>query len=149
MSEKEKLVCYHCGLEMTEAETVWFDNKPFCCNGCKTVYEILNQNSLSEYYTINDTPGIKTDNIDASIKKKYEYLDSEEIEKKLLEFNDQQTKIVNFYIPNIHCSSCIWVLENLDKLNENISHSEELNIGLKVIDQNKSNWTECHGMQKK
>ncbi len=124
MSKKEKLTCYHCGLEMTEAETVWFDGKPFCCNGCKTVYEILNKNSLSQYYTINETPGIKTDEIDDSIKQKYAYLDEPEIEQKLLEFNDGNIKIVNFYIPNIHCSSCIWVLENLDKLNENISHSE-------------------------
>ncbi len=124
MSKKEKLTCYHCGLEMTEAETVWFDGKPFCCNGCKTVYEILNKNSLTQYYTINDTPGVKTENIDESIKQKYAYLDKPEIEKKLLEFDDGQTKVVNFYIPNIHCSSCIWVLENLDRLNEHISHSE-------------------------
>ncbi len=124
MSQKEKLTCYHCGLEMTEAETVWFDDKPFCCNGCKTVYEILNKNSLSQYYTINETPGIKNDQIDENIKQKYAYLDKPEIEAKLLEFDDGQTKVVNFYIPNIHCSSCIWVLENLDKLNHNISHSE-------------------------
>ena len=124
MASKEKLTCYHCGLEMTEAETVWFDNKPFCCNGCKTVYEILNQNQLSQYYTINDTPGIKTENIDESIKQKYAYLDNAEIEKKLLEFDDGNIKIVNFYIPNIHCSSCIWVLEHLDQLNKNITHSE-------------------------
>ncbi len=124
MSQKEKLVCYHCGLKMSESETVWFDGKPFCCNGCKTVYEILNQNKLSKYYTINETPGIKTDQIDAEIKQKYAYLDQPDIEKQLLEFDDGTTKVVNFYIPNIHCSSCIWVLENLDKLNENISHSE-------------------------
>ncbi len=123
-NKKEKLVCYHCGLEMTEAETVWFDGKPFCCNGCRTVYEILNKNQLSQYYKINETPGIKTDQIDENIRKKYAYLDNEEIEKKLLEFDDGATKVVNFYIPNIHCSSCIWVLENLDRLNENISYSE-------------------------
>ncbi len=122
--KKEKLVCYHCGLEMSEAETVWFDGKPFCCNGCKTVYEILNKNQLSQYYKMNETPGVKTDEIDEQIKQKYAYLDKPEIEKQLLEFDDGQTKVVNFYIPNIHCSSCIWVLEHLDKINENISRSE-------------------------
>ena len=120
----KKLTCYHCGLEMTESETVWFDGKPFCCNGCKTVYEILNQNQLTQYYTINENPGIKTDDIDEGIKQKYAYLDNPDIEKKLLEFDDSNTKIVNFYIPNIHCSSCIWVLEHLDKLNPAIKHSE-------------------------
>ena len=124
MSQKDRLTCYHCGLEMSEDEAVWFDDKPFCCNGCKTVYEILNQNKLSKYYKINHAPGIKTDQIDEQIKQKYAYLDDPDIEEKLLEFDDGTTKVVNFYIPNIHCSSCIWVLENLDKLNENISHSE-------------------------
>ncbi len=124
METKKKLTCYHCGLEMTESETVWFDDKPFCCNGCKTVYEILNQSSLEKYYKINETPGIKTDAIDEEIKQKYAYLDKPEIEEKLLEFNDGQTKVVNFYVPNIHCSSCIWVLENLDRINPHISHSE-------------------------
>ena len=124
MSSKQKLTCYHCGLEMSEAETVWFDDKPFCCNGCKTVYEILNKNALSQYYTIQETPGIKVDDIDNSIRQKFAYLDKPEIEKKLLEFDDGQIKVVNFYIPNIHCSSCIWVLENLDRLHEGILHSE-------------------------
>ena len=123
-NHQQKLTCYHCGLEMSESETVWFDDKPFCCNGCKTVYEILNQNQLSQYYKINENPGIKTDEIDKSIKQKYAYLDNPDIEKKLLEFDDGNTKIVNFYIPNIHCSSCIWVLEHLDKLNADINHSE-------------------------
>ncbi len=124
MSSKEKLTCYHCGLEMSENETVWFDDKPFCCNGCKTVYEILNQNKLTQYYKINEAPGIKTEQIDQHIKQKYAYLDEPDIEKKLLEFEDGPVKIVNFYIPNIHCSSCIWVLENLDKINPYITHSE-------------------------
>jgi len=124
MAKKEKLTCYHCGLEMSESETVWFDEKPFCCNGCKTVYEILNQNQLSQYYKINETPGLKTDQVDEEIKQKYAYLDKPEIVDKLLEFDDGTTKVVNFYIPNIHCSSCIWVLENLDRLNPAVVHSE-------------------------
>jgi len=124
MAKKEKLTCYHCGLEMTESEAVWFDDKAFCCNGCKTVYEILNKSSLEKYYTINEAPGIKTDAIDEEIKQKYAYLDKAEIVEKLLEFNDGQTAVVNFYVPNIHCSSCIWVLENLDKINPHITHSE-------------------------
>jgi len=32
--------CFHCGLDATNSG-ITFDNKSFCCNGCKTVYEIL------------------------------------------------------------------------------------------------------------
>ncbi|HAR74484.1 MAG TPA: hypothetical protein DCR77_13920, partial [Flavobacteriaceae bacterium] len=33
--------CFHCG-QRIEEEVIQFDEKDFCCQGCKTVYEILN-----------------------------------------------------------------------------------------------------------
>ncbi len=107
--------CYHCGAECN-SNTIIFDNKPFCCNGCKTVYEILNQNELTCYYDFDQAPGT----IPAEIKGKYDYLDNEKIAKQLIEFDDGNVSVVNFYIPSIHCSSCIWVLENLDRLDKGV-----------------------------
>lgn len=37
--------CFHCG-QRIEEEVIQFDEKDFCCQGCKTVYEILNVNNL-------------------------------------------------------------------------------------------------------
>ena len=110
--------CYHCGLDCGK-NPVYFNDKCFCCNGCKTVYEILNQNELSCYYDLEQTPG----NIPKEIQGKFDYLKDPEIEKKLLEFTDGSTSVVEFYIPAIHCSACIWVLENLEKLNPSIVNS--------------------------
>ncbi len=110
-----KETCYHCGIECN-SNTVVFDNKPFCCNGCKTVYEILNQNELSCYYDFDQAPGT----IPLEIQGKYDYLDNEDIANKLIEFDDGNVSVVNFYIPKIHCSSCIWVLENLDRLDKGV-----------------------------
>ncbi len=114
-NKMSKEICFHCGAECSSG-TVMFDNKPFCCNGCKTVYEILNQNELTCYYDLDQTPGT----IPAEIKGKYDYLDNEDIANKLIEFNDGNVSVVNFYIPSIHCSSCIWVLENLDRLDKGV-----------------------------
>ncbi|MGV6844529.1 MAG: heavy metal translocating P-type ATPase, partial [Lutibacter sp.] len=111
----EAKTCYHCGLDCGK-DAVNFNDKCFCCNGCKTVYEILNANELNCYYDFNNAPGT----IPAEIKGKYDYLDTKDIESKLIEFNDGEIAVVNFYIPSIHCSSCIWVLENLFKLNKHI-----------------------------
>ena len=113
-----KTNCYHCGLDCGKRPIV-FDEKDFCCNGCKTVYEILNTSELGCYYDFEATPGT----IPSDIKGKYNYLENEEIVEKLLEFNDGETAVVEFYIPSIHCSSCIWVLENLSKLNGGITTS--------------------------
>ena len=107
--------CYHCGTEC-ESEEIKIDDKFFCCNGCKTVYEILNQHDLCDYYDLESNPGT----IPSDIQGKYDYLDNESIADKLLDFNDGDTAVINLFIPTIHCSSCIWVLENLDKLKKGV-----------------------------
>jgi len=110
--------CYHCGASCGKSPKI-FDEKQFCCNGCKTVYEILSSNELGCYYDLQSTPGT----IPSDIKGKYNYLENEDIIEKLLEFNDMETSVVEFFIPSIHCSSCIWILENLTKLNSGVTTS--------------------------
>ncbi|MBV7440150.1 heavy metal translocating P-type ATPase metal-binding domain-containing protein [Weeksellaceae bacterium TAE3-ERU29] len=111
--------CYHCGQEC-EKDLIKFDEKSFCCNGCKTVYEILNQNNLADYYELNKVPGIqpKTKN-----KHAFEFLDTPEIFEKVIDFNDDGVAVVTFDVPVIHCSSCVWVLESLNELKSGILYS--------------------------
>lgn len=95
-------------------------DKIFCCQGCKTVYEILHENDLTYYYDIQNSPGISPKEIEG----KYDFLENESIVNKLLEFNDGGTQVVSFLIPSIHCSSCIWILENLNKLFPDVKSSQ-------------------------
>ena len=111
--------CYHCG-DSCKEDIIKIDDKSFCCNGCKTVYEIFSENDLTCYYNFQDNPGA----IPTEIKGKYDFLDNTKIIEKLLDFNDNDNQIVTLYIPHIHCSSCIWVLENLQKLNNKIISSQ-------------------------
>ena len=119
--------CFHCGLDTTST-LILFDDKSFCCNGCKTVYEIFSSNDLTSYYDLQDAPGATPKEIEG----KYDFLDNTKIVDKLLEFNDDKVQIVNLYIPHIHCSSCIWVLENLNKLQPHIN-SSLVNFGEKSV----------------
>ncbi|TBX67539.1 HAD family hydrolase [Flavobacterium silvisoli] len=112
--------CFHCGNEVVKKEEILFDDRSFCCNGCKTVYEIFSQNDLSCYYDFQANPGATPQDI----KGKYDFLANENIVDKLLEFKENSTHIVSLYIPHIHCSSCIWILENLQKLQAGISTSQ-------------------------
>ena len=111
--------CYHCGNDC-DSNPIYKEDKPFCCNGCKTVYEILSENDLACYYDFELSPG----KIPEEIKGKYNYLNDEKIVEKLYDFVDNEISVITFYIPHIHCSSCIWVLENLDRLNKSIISSQ-------------------------
>jgi len=55
---------------------------------------------------------------------KYNYLETPSIAEKLLEFNDGEHQVINLFIPSIHCSSCIWILENLHKISPGILQSQ-------------------------
>lgn len=112
--------CFHCGNDLVEAEEIQFDEKSFCCTGCKTVYEIFSLNDLTCYYDFENAPGATPQDI----KGKYDFLDNQDIVAKLLDFKEENTQIVSLYIPHIHCSSCIWILENLNRLNNGITASQ-------------------------
>jgi Cu+-exporting ATPase len=111
--------CFHCG-DACNNGVVIHNEKAFCCNGCKTVYDILHDNNLDYYYELEQSPGITPN----AINGKFDYLNNDIIIKELLNFNEGDTQIVSFLIPVIHCSSCIWILENLNKLNPNILTSQ-------------------------
>lgn len=111
--------CYHCGDDCGR-NIISFDEKEFCCNGCKTVYEIFSSNNLSYYYDLQAAAGASP----KEVNNKYDFLENTAIVEKLIEFDDGHLQIVNLYIPHIHCSSCIWVLENLNKINSSVTSSQ-------------------------
>ena len=112
--------CFHCGQNIIK-ERIPFDDKVFCCAGCKSVFEILNANDLGTFYELNKRSGIRPDGAQNS---QFDYLDTPEIFDKVTDFSEGTTTLVNFKIPVIHCSSCIWLLESLHTLNSNIHYSQ-------------------------
>ncbi|MCK9426850.1 MAG: heavy metal translocating P-type ATPase metal-binding domain-containing protein [Ignavibacteriaceae bacterium] len=120
ISQEIDIVCYHCG-EICPSDAIHKDEKIFCCQGCKVVYEILNEKNLCTYYDLNESPGKTQQTL--LLKNKYEYLDDAELTGKLLDFSDGKISTVTFFIPQMHCSSCIWLLENLFKIHHEILQS--------------------------
>lgn len=111
--------CFHCGQDI-EKERISFDEKIFCCNGCKSVYEILNSNNLGNFYELNKNSGIRPD----ENLSQFDYLDTHEVFEKIVDFSEGNISVVTFKIPVIHCSSCIWLLESLHDINSNINYSQ-------------------------
>lgn len=113
-------VCYHCGEECRD-EILHSDDHEFCCDGCLTVYDLLKESDLCQYYNIEGAQGISPD---ASFYKgKYDHLDLPEVYGKMIEFTDGRLTTVYWYIPKMHCSSCIWLLEHLYRLNPAVRSS--------------------------
>jgi Cu+-exporting ATPase len=111
-------ICFHCG-EALPASPLLKDDRKFCCIGCVGVYSILHEHNLADYYAYNDVPG-QTQKLKGL---NYDYLNEPEIASGLVDYQDAQITIITLYIPNIHCSSCIWLLESLHKINPAITES--------------------------
>jgi len=114
-----KAFCFHCG-DACRNDIV-YDGKHFCCDGCKAVYDILNSNELCDYYTISEHAGFTAK--EKNISARYDFLDKPDIANKLLTFRSDKLCVVQFYVPKIHCASCIWLLENMQKLRDGVLES--------------------------
>ena len=104
--------CYHCGESCGEA--IELDNKYFCCDGCKMVFTLLDENGLCQYYDLTDMPGVSAKG--NFLAEKFNYLDNAAIQEQLIQFKVGDQAHVVFYLPQIHCVSCVWLLENLHKI---------------------------------
>lgn len=117
---KTETLCYHCG-DDCKSQPIEFSDKSFCCQGCLSVYQLLNSNNMDEYYCLNQQPGQK---IESLPKEKFAFLEEESVIDKLLLFRNKEQAQVSFYLPQMHCSSCLWLLENLSAISENIIYSQ-------------------------
>lgn len=119
-STTEVRTCYHCG-DTIRGEQVEHDGKLFCCSGCKIVYEILEQNNLCQYYSFEKSPGVQPAAIETN---RFDFLTDEGVQKQLLNFSNGKVATVTLNVPSIHCSSCIWLLEHLYRLDAGITSSQ-------------------------
>jgi P-type Cu+ transporter len=116
----QQVQCYHCG-ENCISGKIHLEEKIFCCEGCKMVFQIINQNGLCNYYDLNEKPGI---NQRITVRKdKFAFLDDKNIRAKLISFQDDTQTHITFYLPQVHCSSCLYLLENLHRLDKGIISS--------------------------
>jgi Cu+-exporting ATPase len=83
---------------------------------------LLNENNLCVYYNLDKNPGIKAKG--KFVSDRFAYLDDEATIKKLVQFSSDTQTNISFSLPQMHCSSCIYLLENLHRINPGIIKSQ-------------------------
>lgn len=109
--------CFHCGEDCAD-EVITQEDKNFCCRGCQTVHDILHNSGLDTYYALENTPGASQKTSQTSTQ--WTSLDLPEVQTSLVDFREGEISRVTLFLPAIHCSACIWLLERLPQLNPNI-----------------------------
>ncbi|WPR73905.1 heavy metal translocating P-type ATPase [Algoriphagus sp. NG3] len=121
ISSVKSVSCFHCGEACGESH-LQVDDKKFCCQGCKLVYQVLADNDMCAYYDIAAYPGESQKDSQAK-PNKFDYLKDEQTATSLLDFQNESEGHLTFQIPSIHCASCIWLLENLFQIHSGIFYS--------------------------
>ena len=114
------VICFHCGEQCDDI--IEMDEKSFCCEGCKQVYLLLDENNLCTYYNFEKNPGIKAKG--KFISERFAYLDDAVTAQKLVQFSSGTQTNVTFKLPQMHCSSCVFLLENLHRIEPGIIKSQ-------------------------
>ena len=112
--------CTHCGDSCDDS--IKSQDEFFCCYGCKAVYELLETSGLDRYYSETSLENRSWSELKG--ERKYGFLDNEDIQKQLLKFKSETLSVIKFFLPGIHCSSCIYLLEHLPKLDRSIVRAE-------------------------
>jgi len=98
------------------------EGKAFCCFGCQTVFSLLTESGLEQFYELNAAPGARIR--EPARRARWAFLDDPAIQEQLLDFADERQARVTLHLPAIHCVACVWLLENLFKLHPGIGHSQ-------------------------
>lgn len=106
--------CSHCqntfSLDALEKCTEGERELYFCCNGCKSVYYLLQEHQIQGFYT-----RLKNTTLAPPIQQisNYSYYDSQNFEQKYIKTTTPTQAQITILIHNIHCSACIWLNETM------------------------------------
>ena len=109
-----KPTCFHCG-DQLGFRPIIYQEKSFCCSGCKSVFQLLSSNDLVDFYKFERSPGTKPVQ---TTNDKYAFLDIPEIKKRYVKFEDEQL-INSFFLQILN------ILQNL--------RQEQTSINIAVI----------------
>jgi Cu+-exporting ATPase len=85
------------------------------------VYQILSDNGLGRFYTIDAAPGVRPPE---AMPSEYAALDQPDVRRRVVDFSNGTMTRVTFRIPAMHCAACVWLLENLYRLVPGVGRSE-------------------------
>ena len=83
--------------------------RPFCCNGCRSVCEAIYAAGLDGFY--RRTPEGEVLGPPPEPPKQLALFDLDEVQEEFVDSLDE-TREINLLVEGIHCAACVWLIEN-------------------------------------
>lgn len=115
-------VCKHCG-DPCGVRAIRASGEAFCCRGCASVFTLLRESGLDAFYGAGPTPGVSQRKAQRAAAR-FAALDLPEVRSRFVDFDDGERACVTFAVPDLHCASCLWLVERLWRVNDGIVRAE-------------------------
>jgi P-type Cu2+ transporter len=112
---RPELVCAHCGLPVPFDRSDSPEPERFCCDGCRSVYAVLQAAGLDDYYRHREA----SDQTRASPRlshRKFQELDDSAFQAQHCRALEEGVSSVEFFLEGIHCSACVWLVERVSRV---------------------------------
>ena len=116
------VICRHCGDACGHDARVT-GNGTFCCAGCESVFDVIAASGLKAFYACDVAPGVSQRKFRGP-DDRFASLDDPATARRLVCEMGGARAVVTFHVPAIHCSSCLWLLEQLWRFDAAILRSE-------------------------
>jgi Cu+-exporting ATPase len=87
------------------------------------VHDLLAQSGLRQFYELGRHPGVRVRPSGEETHQRWSYLDEPALQQRLLDFTDGKVSRITLKVPAIHCVACVWLLENLFRLDAGVGES--------------------------
>lgn len=105
-----KVACSHCNIKFDESVMIKDEEHYFCCNGCKGVFHLLQDQGLGSFYEKSKDIELSAQNQNFEDTSSF---DSQSFYDKFVKINSDGFCEVSLVIEGIHCSACVWLNEKV------------------------------------
>ena len=107
--------CAHCTLPVPRGLLREGEGKQFCCEGCRTVHEVIHGCGLEQYYRLRQHDDAEARPASAP-GKRYEEFDDPAFAGLYVDSRPPGVQQVELFLDGVHCSACVWLVEKLPRI---------------------------------
>ncbi|MFA7330047.1 MAG: heavy metal translocating P-type ATPase [Candidatus Delongbacteria bacterium] len=104
--------CTHCNLPVPAGLIVPGAERQFCCGGCRTVYEVIHDHGLEQFYRVARSTG-ETPWKANPTGRSYEDFDDPAFLDLYARPAGDGLRQIELYLENVHCAACVWLVERV------------------------------------
>ena len=111
--------CDHCGLPVPRGLFDEGAELQFCCNACRTAYDVIHACGLTRYYDLAQAAGEPAQRAKGA-GRKYEEFDDPKFRELYARSVGPGVESVDLLVEGIHCAACVWLLERLPLVSDGV-----------------------------